>query len=182
MAFVLAQTLRHGAAEGAKVALVPLLTDSPILLIVLLTLRPLAALHPLLGGLSLAGSAYLLYLAVTTWRSRPAATASEPDAAPRSFRRGILVNLLNPNPWIFWFTVGTPTLVAAWRSGWPAAVAFLAIFWSLLVGCQVAVALVAARSRAHIAGRWFRWTMRTLALLLAAFAAMLARDGLRLLG
>jgi len=35
LALVLAQTLRHGAREGCKIALTPLVTDAPIIIVAL---------------------------------------------------------------------------------------------------------------------------------------------------
>jgi threonine/homoserine/homoserine lactone efflux protein len=54
---VLAQTLRHGAREGCKVALTPLVTDAPIILVALVLASKLAELRLLLGSVSVAGGA-----------------------------------------------------------------------------------------------------------------------------
>jgi threonine/homoserine/homoserine lactone efflux protein len=180
LTFVIAQTLRHGAAEGTKVAFVPIVTDSPLIVIGLIALPHLAHLGPLLGALSLIGSAFLIYLAWQTWRVK-AVDAAHADEAPRSIRRGILVNLTNPNPYLFWFTVGVPTLVKAAQHGWTAAAAFVAIFFVLLIGCQVLLAVLVARSREHVAGRWYAYAMRGLAVMLLVFAIFRARDGITLL-
>ncbi len=52
------------------------------------------------------GVAYLLYLAISTWRDKGALTVDE-NAAPRSARRviasAVLINLLNPKLTIFFF-------------------------------------------------------------------------------
>jgi len=49
----------------------------------------------------------------------------------------------------------------------------------LLVGSNVLVALMAGRSRDLLAGRPYRVVMRVLAVLLAVFALLLVREGLR---
>src|SRR5512139_1318754 len=66
LALVLAQTLRHGSREGCKIALTPLVTDAPIILVTLLLASKLAQLRPLLGMVSIAGAIFVLYLA---WES-----------------------------------------------------------------------------------------------------------------
>lgn len=63
LALVLAQTLRHGAREGCKIALTPLITDAPIIVLALGLAAKLAQLRPLLGIVSIAGGAFVLYLA-----------------------------------------------------------------------------------------------------------------------
>jgi threonine/homoserine/homoserine lactone efflux protein len=44
------------------------------------------------------------------------------------------MNLLSPNPWIFWATIGAPILVAAWSEAPAHAVGYLAGFYVALVG------------------------------------------------
>lgn len=44
LALVLAQTLRHGSREGCKIALTPLITDPPIILVALAMASKLAEL------------------------------------------------------------------------------------------------------------------------------------------
>jgi threonine/homoserine/homoserine lactone efflux protein len=178
MALVLAQTLRYGAREGCKVALVPLLTDAPIILLALVLAAKLSALQMWLGVLSVAGGAFVLYLAVDTFRAeRPNAGAG--DAPSRSWGKGVLVNLLSPHPWLFWLTAGAATLAKAMAESWLAAAAFLAGFYLLLVGSKALLAVAAARSRGFLAGQAYRLIMRTLGLLLAGFAVLLLREGFR---
>jgi len=54
------------------------------------------------------GVAYLLYMALATWRDRGALTVDE-DAVPRSARKvitsGVLINILNPKLTISFFAV-----------------------------------------------------------------------------
>jgi threonine/homoserine/homoserine lactone efflux protein len=171
LALVISQTLRHGLREGARVAFVPLLTDTPIILFALLLAKPLASMHSLLTVISIVGAIYLMYLAWMTWNSQ-APVAGDEVEEPRSIARGLAVNFLNPNPYMFWFTVGTPTLVAALRIGRNAAAVFITLFFVLLVGCQIAVAAAVARSRHHLLGRGYRWVMRGLAVMLVTFAIL----------
>ena len=81
--------------------------------------------------------------------------------------------------WLFWLTVGAAMLAKAIAQSWLNAVAFLFGFYALLVGSKVGIAAVAGSSRDLLAGRPYRLTMRVLAVLLVAFAALLFREGLR---
>jgi threonine/homoserine/homoserine lactone efflux protein len=112
LALVLAQTLRHGSREGCKIAMTPLVTDPPIILVTLVLASKLAQQGPLLGIVSIAGAVFVLYLA---WESlHPARQGAEaPNEPPRSWFKGIVTNLLNPHPWIFWLTVGAAILANA---------------------------------------------------------------------
>ena len=90
-----------------------------------------------------------------------------------------MANLFNPHPWLFWMTVGAATLVKAVAASWPAAALFLGVFYLMLVGSKLLLALMAGRSRALLAGRPYRLVMRALGVLLALFAVLLFREGLR---
>ena len=182
LALVLAQTLRHGAREGCKIALAPLVTDVPIIVLALVLAAKLAQLRLLLGIMSIAGGAFVLYLAWDGFGPVRVAAAA-PAERPGSWLKGILTNLLNPHPWLFWLTVGAATLAKGMAQSWLAALAFLCGFYLLLVGSKVLVVLLAARSREWLAGRPYRVVMRVLAVLLAFFALLLFREGvIRLAG
>ena len=178
LALVLAQTLRHGPREGCKIALIPLLTDPPIIVVALLLAARLAELRPWLSVVSLAGGAFVLYLAWDCFRpARPG--AGIPAERPRSWSKGTFTNLVSPHPWLFWLTVGAAILAKAMAQSWLAATAFLFGFYLLLVGSKMLVVLLAGRSRDLLAGRPYRLVMRLLAVLLAVFALLLFREGLK---
>jgi threonine/homoserine/homoserine lactone efflux protein len=92
------------------------------------------------------------------------------------------VNALSPHPYLFWITVGAPTLIRAWREGPVAAAAFLAGFYACLVGAKMLVAVVAGRSGGRLRGGAYRAVMVVLGALLLVFAVRLAAEGIRLLG
>jgi threonine/homoserine/homoserine lactone efflux protein len=78
---VLAQTLRHGPREGCKIALTPLVTDAPIIALALALAAKMAQLRLLLGIVSIAGGAFVLYLA---WEGfRPVRVISLSSFNPR---------------------------------------------------------------------------------------------------
>lgn len=179
MTLVISQTLRHGRKEGIRTALAPLLSDGPIIAVLLLLLDRIAAIRALLGVLAIAGVAYLLYLAWECWNAPPPVATAD-AAPPRSLVRGAMVNFLNPSPYLFWLTAGTPMLVKAWRQSAVAAASFLCVFFVCLVGSKIVLATILARSRNRVIGRWYTPVMRCLAALLLLFAAIVARDAVGL--
>jgi threonine/homoserine/homoserine lactone efflux protein len=102
--------------------------------------------------------------------------------SPRSLRKGIIVNVLNPHPYIFWFSVGGPITIRATEANVSIAVAFVALFYVLLVGSKLIVALITARSRRFLKGRLYDLAIRTLGALLCLFALVLIRDGVAMIG
>ena len=178
---VISQTLRHGSREGVKVALAPLVTDLPIIVACTFVLTRIAVFQGVLGLVSLAGGAFVAYLAYQSFRTTGPGTSVQ-EGVPQSLGKGVLVNVLSPHPYIFWLTVGAPFILKAWGTGAMGAAAFIASFYICLVGAKVAVAALAATSRQLLEGRTYGYLMRILGLLLLVFAFLLVRDGVVLLG
>jgi threonine/homoserine/homoserine lactone efflux protein len=179
LALVASETLRHGARAGIGVALAPLLTDLPIILAAVLLLRPLADQILPLALIHFGGGLYLTWLAIQGLRFRGAELGATDPAG--SLRRGVIANFLNPSPYLFWLAVGAPTVLDAWRHGWPAAVAFIAAFYALLVGSKVVLAVALGRARPVLRSRGYIVLMRGLGLLLLGYALLFLRESWRLL-
>jgi len=182
LALILAQSIRFGTREGLKVSAAPLLTDLPIVATATaLVVAAATTADALLGAISLAGAVFVAYLGVESIRTT-GVQAGRPEEVPRSWARGALVNVLSPHPYLFWITVGAPTLIRAWGEGPLAAAAFLAGFYACLVGAKMLLAVIAGRSGGRLRGGAYRAVMAVLGALLLVFAVRLAAEGLRLLG
>jgi threonine/homoserine/homoserine lactone efflux protein len=142
LALVVGATLQRGFAAGAKIAAAPLVSDAPIVALCVLVLGELPS--EVLAGLSLAGAAFVLWLAVDALR------AMSEEAGPSDLRRAAVVNALSPHPWLFWLTAGGPLLV---DDGPGPGIAFLVGFYVMLVGAKVAVAALVERGRRRGSGR-----------------------------
>jgi threonine/homoserine/homoserine lactone efflux protein len=180
-AVLVAQTVRFGFRDGLKVAIAPLLTDGPIIALSVLLVGQLAQFRPVLGVITLLGAAFLVVLAIESFRVR-AVEVVDPNPRPHSIRKGLLANLLNPHPYLFWLTIGSPTLLRAWTAGWSSAVLFLAGFYACLVGSKVVIAWLVARSRDLMRSRAYVSINRLLGVALCVFALWFAWDALPLLG
>ncbi|MCF8143002.1 MAG: LysE family transporter [Deltaproteobacteria bacterium] len=181
LALVVSETLRHGMKAGAKVALVPIISDLPIVALTLYILTKLSAFHIILGTISFLGGFVLLYMGYESLVTR-GVDLSFRELNPDSFRKGILVNVLNPHPYLFWVSIGGPSTIKAWDQSAFAAVAFIGSFYLLLVGSKILVAVLVGRYRSFLTGRFYVYTMRVLGLILLAFALVLFRDGMNLMG
>lgn len=181
LTLVLSETLRHGVVAGVKVAIAPVLTDLPIVIASLLLVAAAADMDSVLGGLSLVGAAVVCAFGVEGLRAEPPEVEAD-DRDAGSLRRGVLVNILSPHPYLFWVTVGAPMVMRAAENGPIPAAGFIVGFYLLLIGSKVLVALVAARSRGWVRGRAYQLVLRLLGVALIGFAVVLAVDGLRLLG
>lgn len=129
LTLVITETLQHGIKSGLKVALAPIITDLPIILITFFILAGLSGFHHVLGIISLAGGLFILYMGYDSIRTKELESGIQ-VAAPKSFTRGILANALNPHPYLFWFSVGAPIMTRAMTVNRMAPVAFLGGFYA----------------------------------------------------
>jgi threonine/homoserine/homoserine lactone efflux protein len=180
---VVSESLKHGPRAGLAVSLAPIVSDFPIVAGALLLASQLSRHTAILGSLSLAGSAFIAYLAWESIRFTGSRLENETTRGSHSLGRGIAVNLLNPNPYLFWLTVGAPILINAYTGGGVLPVAtFLALFYVCLVGAKMAMALALGRWRHLLGSHGYIWTIRATGILLAVFALLFLKDGLQKLG
>lgn len=175
LTLVITRTLERGLGAGVRVAIAPLLTDLPIIVIAMTVFAALPS--AIERALTIAGALFIFYLAWEIQRdarhARLATVASTPAAATADLWRGMLVNFLSPHPWLFWIGVAAPLLTNAWQSSAWAATSFLAGFYGLLVGSKVLVAFGVAGGRRFLNDAWYRRLLVASALLLAFFGVTL---------
>ncbi len=181
LTLVISETLRHGTRSGVRVAFAPIVTDFPIILLTLFVLSTLSAFHGILGLISIAGGVFILSMGYESVRTR-GFDLELGDARNRSLRKGVLANMLSPHPYLFWFSVGAPTMTKALDANLLAPAAFVAGFYACLIGSKIALAILVGRSRSFFRGKVYVRTMRLIGVVLIALALLLFRDGFRLLG
>jgi len=180
LTLVISETLKHGIREGIKISIVPLLSDLPIVLVTILILTRLSDIRPALGIISILGSIFLVYLAIESLSFK--GSDIDTETKPQSLKKGLITNLLNPNPYIFWLSIGAPTVVKAMDIGLLSASLFILSFYFSLVGSKIMVAFVTGRSRHFLKSRNFIYTIRALGLVLLIFAALFLKNGLGYFG
>ena len=130
----------------------------------------------LLGGISIIGSIFLLNLGI---KSLLAANSEFLDYTPRPLllKEIMIANLTNPNPYLFWFTVGAPIMVRSFQHNLSKGLSFLVSFYLGLVGIKLILAIAAGKSRDFLQGFLYRITMLLLSIMLICFAIYLMLDG-----
>ncbi len=179
LTLVISQTLKHGIREGVKVALAPLLTDTPIVIACLLFLSVFSDMAPALGVISMFGGLYLFYLGLNSVRFKT--VNLQEDVDPKSLKKGLMVNFLNPSPYMFWTSIGGPLVLKASSTSLVSAAAFIFPFYVLLVGSKIVIAIVSGRSRNLLKSRHYKMIIRLLGLVLIGFGVLFLRDGLNYL-
>ena len=151
-ALLLSESVKHGWRKSLPMALTPLLSDGPILLLAVLVLSRTPAWF--LTTVQLAGGVFILYLAYAAlmafkqFETRVVVVGEFPGLL-----KSALLNFLNPNPWLFWSLVGAPIFLQGLGvSGWWAAGFLLGFFGCMLLALA---GLIVVFSQARRAGDGF---------------------------
>ncbi|MGB8212148.1 MAG: LysE family transporter [Anaerolineales bacterium] len=147
-AYLISQALSNGWRRTLPAAFANLLSDGPIIILVLLVLSRLP------GGLAqilqCAGGVFLLYLAAGAfkiWREYDINKAFQESPGRQSILKAALVNLLNPNPWLVWSLVLGPLLLKGWRETPANGIGLLMGFYATMILVNIGVIVLFAAAR-----------------------------------
>ena len=175
---LLCSTIKHEFEEGLKVAFAPLISDIPLIIISLIIISFFEGYKSILGIISILGGVYLVYLAYESFKFKP---LDVDVSKPKSLRKGVTLNLLNPSPYIFWITIGSPIIIPAYTINSIAPLEFIISFYIFLVGSKICVAYITGRSREFITGKIYLYIMNILGILISIFAIIYLYNGFQLL-
>ncbi len=171
---VITETLSHGWRRALPIIFAPLISDIPSIAI---TLFILGQLPPsVLRILQIVGGLFTLYLAwgmfqrLRTGASLgPAQNASGQD----KLKQGVILNMFNPVPYIFWGTINGPIVSQAWGESPVAAIAFVVAFYGIFIGGMAMLVAVFHQAR--------RLDERVIRILLSISLIVMVYLGLRIL-
>jgi threonine/homoserine/homoserine lactone efflux protein len=194
LGLVISQTLQRGWRAGSMVALAPLLSDLPIVLLTMLVLSHLPG--AVLSWLGIIGGLFVVYLGGdtihTAWKTGSSKSKNQEseiaEIAPmreiqeekssRTLVRAATTNAINPHPYLFWTTVGSQLLIrTAQTSGIASVIIFLISFYLLLVGSKLAIVLIVSRSRHWLKGRVYQGILIGSGVLLIGLGLLLIWEG-----
>lgn len=180
-AVFLSYAIQGGWKKALPAAFAPLVTDGPVILLVLLVLNNLP--QSFLRTLQIGGMFFLLYLAWDTlqaYRQYRAVEAVEATIWWKTLMKATLMNLLAPGPWLFWSLINGPNLLKVWSvSPWWGA-AYLGAFYGVFILSNIALILLFATMR-RMGEQVRRGLLLASAILLAGFAVYQVLQGFGIL-
>ncbi len=181
LTLVITRTLKHDKIEGIKIALSPLITDLPIILIAILIFSKLSEFDTILGVISFIGGVFVAYLGYESFQSKRLIPESQ-EFKSDSLKKGIITNFLNPHPYLFWATIGAPYIFKALEINILTVIMFFTSFYLLLIGSKVFIAIFVARSKVFIGIKTYVVIMKLLGIILFGFSILFFYDGLKYFG
>ena len=114
--YIISQSLNSGWRRTLPAALAPLVSDGPIIVLVLLVLSQIPNWFERV--LYVAGGVFILFLALNAfrgWREFDLGAGENNQSGGQSLIKAAMMNVLSPGPYIFWSLVTGPILLAGWR-------------------------------------------------------------------
>ena len=177
LTLVISETLKHGPKEGIKIAASPLITDLPIILVTILIMSRISHTDNILGVIAFGGSIFLLYLAFESFSFKNINSVTA-TSRTHTNRKGIIANFLNPSPYVFWFTIGAPTIIKAFAENMIYVLLFLFVFYTVLVGSKIVIAIITGKTKNLLSSKYYLYLIRFLGFVLFIFALYFIKSGI----
>lgn len=165
--YLISESLSKGWRKAWIAACAPLVSDGPIVTLVLLVLNQVPDwFHQVL---QIAGGVFVLYLAWGTfqrWRNFTPDVIQADQTGSKSLFQAAMMNALSPGPYLFWSLVLGPILVTAWRENPSDAFAMVLSFYSGMIGVNLTVVMLFGQAARF--GNQVRKTMLGFSILLLA--------------
>jgi threonine/homoserine/homoserine lactone efflux protein len=181
LTLVISETLKHSRKEGVLVASAPLLTDIPIVLLSLFVISKVSHSDSILGVIAVVGALFIGYLGWQSLTMKKLQSGQE-TVKPQSLKKGVIANLLSPHPYMFWISVGAPTVFKAYRVSIISAVSFVAVFYALLVGSKIIIAVLTDKSKEVLKNDVYVIVIKLLGIVLFIFSILFLKDAFELFG
>lgn len=141
--YLISQTLTRGWKRTLPAAFAPLLSDGPIIVLCLFVLSQVP--NWLQRFLYIAGGLFVIYLAYgayQSWKTFDANAATVESETQQSVLKAAVMNLLNPNPYIYWSLVSGPILIRGWQEAPLHGISFLSSFYVIMILVLIAMVIL----------------------------------------
>jgi len=169
-ALLLSYAIKGGWKKALPAVFAPVVSDGPVILLVLLILNSVSA--GFVRVLQIGGALFLLYLAWDSFRAYRNYVEVEEQAEAKGYQtllKATAMNLLSPGPWLFWSLINGPNLVEAWQVSPWWGVGYLEVFYGVFILTNV-VLIVLFSSMRQMGEKVRRALLLAAAIALAGFA------------
>lgn len=146
--YIISQTLKKGWRSTLPAAFAPIISDGPILVLVLYLLSTVP--DNFIYFIRIGGGLFLLFLAYKafkSWRTFEGKADNSVTGNQQTLFNAVIVNLLNPAPYLGWSLIMGPLFLEGWRIAPINGIALIAGFYLTIVLTLAAIILLFAFAR-----------------------------------
>jgi threonine/homoserine/homoserine lactone efflux protein len=167
---VIKETLTSGFRGGMRAASAPIFTDGPLIIFSIFLAGWIATQPLVLCGISLLGAVFLTRMGFECFNPEIPDISSDEVDISRSFKRGIITNLLNPSVYVFWFLIGGPIMAIAADAEPIAPVAYAISFLVSIVSVKIVIAYFFSKAQVNLSSDKYLLTLKICGLAMFVFA------------
>jgi len=168
---VASTALERGFRPAFRLAFIPLVTETPALLVTVVLLQQLN--YEILTVVGVVGGVVLAALGVRLFLRQEDGPGSEEGEEGGDFWHLAAAGLLSPVPWIFWLVAAGPLFLRSWRDGWVQGLVFIVVLYGMFIGTATAIAWGASRGHRFLSDRRRRTVLRGVGIFLMVVGGVL---------
>ena len=170
LTIVIRETLSGGFKAGIRAASAPIFTDGPLIILSIFVAGWIATQPLIFCGISLVGAIFLTRMGLECFSPEIPDIDSDKIDISRSFKRGIITNLLNPSVYVFWFLVGGPIMATAADTEPLAPVAYAVSFLVSIVSVKITIAYFFSKAQVNLSSSNYQLVLRICGIAMLFFA------------
>jgi threonine/homoserine/homoserine lactone efflux protein len=146
--YIISQTIKRGWKQTLPASFAPIISDGPIFILTVFILSTIP--EDFLFVIRIIGGIFLVYLsfnAYKSWKIFEPNEQIESDAKNKTLINAVIVNLLNPNPYLGWSLIMGPIFLEGWNDVPAYGISLIISFYSTLVFMLAITILVFAFAR-----------------------------------
>ncbi len=147
-AVFLSYAIKGGWKKALPAAFAPIVSDGPVVLLVLVILNNLP--ENFLVALQIAGAIFLLYLAwdaFKAYRNYQEIKEIQITNGWGTLLKATVMNLLGPGPWLFWSLINGPNLLQAWEIAPWWGILYISSFYGVFILTNIGLILLFSSMR-----------------------------------
>ena len=175
--FIISKTLENGWKKTLPAAFAPILSDGPIILLVLFVLTNIP--QEMIRFLQIGGGLFLLYLAYSSFKSFLNFDQLKKQDDKKSYStllKAVLVNAINPAPYLGWSLIMGPLFIKGYNEVPAYGFALIAGFYITMVLCQTGIIILFGLAK-NLGPKVTRITLGIASIGLAGFGVYLLWQG-----
>jgi threonine/homoserine/homoserine lactone efflux protein len=132
--YIISQTLEKGWRKTLPAVFAPVISDIPVLILVLFLLSAMPdnfiSIFRTIGGLFLI---FLAFRAFKSWQNFNPNKSISNESGRKTLFNAVIVNLLNPNPYLGWSLIMGPVFLEGWKLAQINGIALIAGFYLTII-------------------------------------------------
>ncbi len=163
LVLLISETIKGNKKNGILVSISPIITDIPVFILSLFFLKRIDRIYNCLNIIYFLGGLILIYYGLKHLRENGITFSKEDHGA---LKRAIVLNLLSPYTYIFWFFIGTPYFQSR---DTVEGVLFLFLFFTGMTGSMLIITIFTEKIKKFMESKYYIYFLKLIGIIFILF-------------